>query len=203
MFKLSLEDLDSQLSCFHHRLFREREFTLIDNLLAGPKHLSEYDCTRLVIPTRKTKDLIGLAVMSWYMHDEIRCLLQLELGSIWPADSKEVGEVLLTSKKFMLAWLIIQDRWNERDFFGNVLDKQLSRYWNLVTFFRKSQRPVKKYTGWCRGHQESNRRVQFPLPAELMIGTISYEEDLLRRAEQERKLLLLVRRIETFLDTAV
>jgi hypothetical protein len=202
MFKLNLNDLDSQLSRFHQKLFGKREFTLIDNLLDGPKHLADYDLTRLVIPTRKTKDLIGLAVMSWYMTDEIRFLLQLELNSVWPADSKEVGEVLLTSKKFMLAWLIIQDQWNERDFFGNVLDKRLSRIWNSVTFFRKSRRPVKKYTGWCRGHQENNRRVQFPLPAELMVGTISYEEDLLRKAEQERKLLILVRKIEGFLETA-
>jgi hypothetical protein len=35
-----------------------------------------------------------------------------------------------------------------------------------------------------------------------MVGTISYEEDLLRKAEQERKLLILVRKIEGFLETA-
>jgi hypothetical protein len=176
--------------------------TLIDNLLDSPTYQTEYDLTRLVIPTRKTKDLIGLAVMSWYMSEEIKVLLQLELRSVWPAESWEVGEVLLTSKEFMLAWLIIQDRWNEHDFFGNVLDKRLGRIWNLVTFHRKPRTPVKKYTGWCRGYQESYRRVKFPLPPELMVGVISYEEDLFRQAERERKLLLLVRKIEDFLSSA-
>lgn len=202
MFKLNLNDLDSMLSRLHQKLFGQRELTLIDHLLAGPTLSFEYDLTRLRIPSRKAKDLIGLAVSSWYMTDEIRFLLQLELSSVWPAESKEVGEILLTSKEFMLAWLIIQDQWNENDFFGNVLDKRLSRLWNLVTFHRKPRSSVKKYTGWSRGHQENNRRGQFPLPSELMVGTISIEEDLLRKAEQERKLLNLKQKIEDFLSSA-
>jgi hypothetical protein len=36
-----------------------------------------------------------------------------------------------------------------------------------------------------------------------MVGTISYEEDLIRRAEQERNLLFLVKKVEDFLETAV
>jgi hypothetical protein len=202
LFKLSLTDLDSQLSHLHRKLFGKRELTLIDNLLDSPTYQSDYDLTRLRIPTRKAKNLIGLAVMSWYMSEEIRTLLQLELRSVWPADYYEVGEVLLTSKEYMLAWLIIQDQWNEFDFFGNVLDKRLSRIWNLVTFFRKPRTPVKKYTGWCRGYQESYRRVKFPLPIELTVGVISFEEDLIRQAERERKLLSLVRKIEIFLSSA-
>jgi hypothetical protein len=202
LFKLSLTDLDSQLSLRHQKLFGTRELTLTDKLLDSPTYQAEYDLTRLVIPTRKTKDLIGLAVLSWYMSEEIKTLLQLELRSVWPAEFREVGEVLLTSKEFMLAWLIIQDQWNEYDFFGNVLDKRLSRIWTLVDFRRKSRTPVRKYTGWCRGYQESTRRVKFPLPSELTVGVISYEEDLIRQAEQERKLLLLVRKIEVFLSSA-
>jgi hypothetical protein len=90
----------------------------------------------------------------------------------------------------MIGYLILQEEWSSSDFFGNVLNVARLR-WNseYVSFAMVSERPVKKYTGYCRGYQESNRpriclpRWLQPVDAEeadvqtwqvIKISTISY-----------------------------
>jgi hypothetical protein len=102
------------------------------------------------------------------MTEEVRILLQLSLEEVeWPAEKFFQKEVLLTSKDVMLGYLILQEEWSGGDFFGNILDRA-RRQWNseFCDFEKVSQRPVRKYTGYCRGYQESNRRGS-SLPHEL------------------------------------
>lgn len=202
MISTELEVLQRELRKFYKQNLQERTKSLRQLLLDDSKHLDwKYDFTSIRIPSRRLVDLIGLAVMSWYMNEEIRFLVQQELISNWPTEEKEVGEILLTSEIYMLAWLKIQQKFTERDFFGNVLNRRLSNIWSLSTFRKISERQVKKYTGWCRGHQESNHLRISPLPAELRVGTISLKEEQSKTEESYRKLQNLVRQIEDFLDS--
>lgn len=190
MFNCSINVLDRQLSSFYEKNLKSKTESLRIQVLDSPTQYpySSYDPTRLVIKTNKRKELIGLILMSWYMPSEVRPLVQLELGSRnFREEGFELGELLLTSKSYSLGWLLEQEKWNESDFFGNVLDKELVRIWNLTSFFKISSRRTKKYTGYCRGYQDSNRRAPSPLPLELFARTSVEEEE----HDRKRRIFLL------------
>jgi hypothetical protein len=67
-----------------------------------------------------------MGVLHWYFPEEIRCLVNLALSENWGGDFEEIKEVLLTSKETALAYLIIQDRFNEYDFYGNLLTEKIN-----------------------------------------------------------------------------
>lgn len=203
MFKgRDLKVLDQQLNARYETLFGKRTESLRIQLLDNPKQISDsFDLTRLVIRTRRDSDLIGLALMSWYMTDEVRFLLQLQLLEFKLSVPYGLMEILLNSKEYALSWLLLQEKWNERDFFGNVLDRRLARIWEGTRWFRTSDRKVKRYTGYCRGYQESNRRAPSSLPSELRAKLTVQEEEQRRLAYDQRTFLLLCE-IEEFLETS-
>jgi hypothetical protein len=141
-------------------------------------------------------------VASWYFPEEIGVLVRLNLEETWGDERQEVGEALLTSKAFALAWLIIQEDFNENDFFGNYLSpakvKQLLRF---LEFKRVSTKKVERYTGYCRGHRDGTHRSPTSLPRELQPGVISLEEDQIRKLMLEQKKLRLLGRIREFLTS--
>lgn len=202
----TVEDFDSELQKHSASLLAsEVSQDLIRILRDGPTQrpslLDELDLTHLRIPSRKLKDLEVLALLSWYMTEGIGVLLRLDLEAAWPNDFREIGEVLLVSKEMCLAWFCIQDKFNCHDFFGNYLSA--SRVQSLLSrlrFIRKSQRPVRRYTGYCRGHSERTRTIyREPLPPELRVGVISEEEEELRRSEFSGRLSALIRACRDFL----
>jgi hypothetical protein len=172
MIKKTFQELDRSLSIYYNRNFREKTKSLRRLLLDSPTQYQDvfqhWDPTNIHIGTHNFKVLAGLAVMSWYMTEEIGILLRLQLEETeWPSEKYFQKELLLTSKDVMIGYLILQEEWSSSDFFGNVLNVARLR-WNseYVSFAKVSERPVKKYTGYCRGYQESNRR-GFSLPRSL------------------------------------
>lgn len=202
MFKgKDLKVLDQQLNARYETLFGKGTESLRIQLLDNPKQNSDsLDLSRLVIRTRRDSDLIGLALMSWYMTDEVRFLLQLQLLETRLSVPYGLMEILLNSKEYALSWLILQEKWNERDFFGNVLDRKLARIWEGTHWFRFSDRKVKRYTGYCRGYQESNRRAPSSLPLELR-AKLTVQEEELRRLAYDQRTFHLQCEIEEFLGT--
>jgi hypothetical protein len=128
--------------------------------------------------------------MSWYATDEVRFILQLQLmeHKEWDVVDFDLGDLLLNSKSYALAFVLEQGWWNESDFFGNVLDKELIRIWNSVDFVKISTKKVKRYTGYCRGYQDSSRRAPSPLPLELRARS-SVTEELERQERAQIHLL--------------
>lgn len=202
MLTMSVEELDLQLLKYYSKNLGKKTESLRTKVSDSPtQYLATYDFTRLIVRTRRRRHLIGLILMSWYMTDEVRILLHLQLEKInWNEVGFDLGRLLLTSKSYSLGWLLEQEWWNEFDFFGNVLDKELARIWNLVDFAKLSQRKVKRYTGYCRGYRDSSRRAPSPLPVELRAVSSVQEEELLQQA-RDLTYSLWVDRIERRLKT--
>jgi hypothetical protein len=183
---------------------RERSEILLQDVSDDPTlYLGNvaYDVTSLRVP-RKLKDKITLAIVSWYLPEEISILLRLTLEENWGVERQEVGEVLLTSKSFALAWLLIQDDFNENDFFGNYLSRpRVKLLLRFLEFKKRRTNKVKRYTGYSRGHRDGTHRSPTSLPRELQPGYISEEEDQIRRLIQEQKTILLFERVREFLKS--
>jgi hypothetical protein len=152
------------------------------------------DFTRLKLRLRKLSEKITLAVISWYFPEEIRFLIHLELEETWGAECQEVKEVLLTSRDYALTWLIRCSSWNESDFFGNYLNNSFVRLFRLTQFRNLPTGKVEKYTGYCRGYQNSINGVPSSLPRELL-AKASVEEEYQRELFLKQQSLLLLKRI--------
>jgi hypothetical protein len=131
------------------------------------------------------------------MPDEVRVILQLQLmeHKHWDVVDFDLGEILLSSKSYALGFVLVQEWWNESDFFGNVLDRELTRTWNLVDFPKISTRKIRKYTGYCRGYQDSSRRAPSPLPLELRARS-STDEELKRQEKARLHLIFWKKKVE-------
>lgn len=122
------------------------------------KRKTKYDYTSLSLPELKINQKIVLATIHWYFPEEIRWLTNLWLTENWGAEHREIRDVLLISKDFALGYLLIQDRFNNHDFFGNMLNKQFAKILssNYFDFKKTSLSKVERYTGYCRGYSESS-----------------------------------------------
>lgn len=167
-----------------------------------PDTTSPIDVTQLRVP-RKFKDKLILALLSWYVDEVIGFLIRLSLEENWGREFEEVGQVVLTSKEFALAWFIIQDRFNENDFFGNYLcEARVKNILNILDFQKLSRKKVKRYSGYCRGYRDSNHQGQKPLPGDVQPGTISTQELEVELYEREMRKYYLFHRITTFLESS-
>lgn len=75
---------------------------------------------------KKLQDLEGLAILSWYIPNEIGILLRLDLEEkikYLSTEDQVVINILLSSKPEMLIFLTETTLWSSRDFFGNILRK--------------------------------------------------------------------------------
>lgn len=201
--KLTIESLDQQLERWYSENLRQKTESLRTQVSDDPKQFPlDYDFTRLVIKSKKQRVLIGLALMSWYMTEEVRFVLQLQLSELGFKDiDYELGDIVFNSKAYALAWLLEQDLWSDRDFFGNVLNRELKSVWNSCGFYKIPTRKVKKYTGYCRGHRDSSRRAPSPLPRELR-ATSTVEEEEIRQEMRVKRTLQWIERIERRLNAA-
>lgn len=197
MLNVPVDELDSSLRNFYTKFLEKKTESLRIQISDSPtQYPTDLDFTRLVVGTRKRRVLVGIILMSWYASEEIRFLLQLALEEIKLEEGDlDLGRLLLTSKSYSLAWLQEQEWWNESDFFGNVLDKELILFWNRLSWYRLSSKRVKRYTGYCRGYRDSNRRAPSPLPREL-VARFSVEEEFQREERRDKIFLYWVRRIE-------
>lgn len=81
---------------------------------------------RLRIRTRAKKKLIGLAILSWYLPEEIGVLINLELREIWEESEEFLfPAMLLESKGQMLLFLLETRNYHTRDFFSNIINEEI------------------------------------------------------------------------------
>lgn len=192
----NIDTLDSNLLQFYEKNLSEKFESLAFQVLDSPTLYSgpfvDFDPTKIIFRSRKMSDLIGLAIFSWYAPEEIRILIQLALEEFtWASDkfNYDVKEILLTSKEYSLAWLVLQDCWNEYDFYGNIINRKfVFKINNFLSFKRISRKKVKRYSGYCRGYRDSNQRGPKPLPPELLWT---------REEEEKRKLSSLMKKQST------
>lgn len=199
MFSCSFEQLDSSLSNFYSKYLSEKTESLRIQISDNPKQnqiIQNFDFTRFHLKVHKDNQFVGLAILSWYMPDEIKFLLQLQLREVnLQAYDFRLMEILLSSKEYALGYLLINERWTERDFFGNVLDKKFIRNWLSVTFLKLSRKKVPRYTGYCRGYRDSNRRAPSPLPLSLR-AKMTVKEEMLQKELRTLKTIQWIKRIQ-------
>lgn len=211
-----LDLIDQQLWKFVHNELSETTESLRQLVLDSPTQLSKvtmkFDFTRLSLKFSKESEFQTLAIVSWYLPEEMRILFQLELSETWRGQSDGVKEILLTSKDYALTWLMRCSRWNESDFFGNHLNKSFCRKFNLTEFRRNSQKKVQRYSGYCRGYQDTNRGAPSSLRREHWAKRSQLEEEqrqleiemtissLFLRVEEELQFLQLEREVKLFLQ---
>lgn len=197
-----LQELDRGLKQIYFRLFSKRSEDLRAGVSDNPKqYLNTTDFTAFRLRTRKESQLLGLAILSWYMPEEIGLLLQLQLEELSGSNNfKEAKILILTSKDYCLAWILLQKQWSLDSLFGNILDRKLARVWDSTEFLRIKTGKVQKYTGYCRGYRNSSHlSLQPSLPIELRVGTISVQEELQKEFLREQSLLHWKKGIENLL----
>lgn len=152
---LTLESLDQTLFKFYEKnlekVCKDRRSKILDN--SNLQGYEMFEPNGLKFPSLKINEKILLGVLLWYMPDELRVLCHLWLEEHWGGEFKEVRAVLLTSKRSALGYLLVNDRWSARDFFGNVLTKKSCE--TIMSFKlrkRSTKRPKQKV--WRRGYQD-------------------------------------------------
>jgi hypothetical protein len=207
MMDIKFQKLDSDISRLYSQFWSGKPESLRQLLSDSPSQELEYllknfDLTKLVIRSRKRQDLIRIAILSWYFPEEIRILVQLQLQDTWKTDDSNVEkEILLSSKELCLAWIITESGWTRQSFFGNILNRNVvQRLVNSLTFFRISQKKVKRYTGYCRGYRESNRGAPRSFPPELEVWVLDEEELASKRLNRQMLLDQMLARCQNYLD---
>lgn len=97
--------------------------------------------TFLVLPV-KLREIESLALLSWWMPEEIRFLVQLGLEERvkkLSLDDQVVTKILLRSKGEALLWLSETSLFHSRDFFGNFLRKGILAVQSLKFVQRKTK----------------------------------------------------------------
>lgn len=209
MMNLGLNDLDSQIQNFLSKLSLGKPESLERSLSDSPTQYSavpDYDFTQIFLKSRRKTDLRRLAILSWYFPEKVRIILQLSLKEYWDKSDQFCvdKEILLVSKAVALAWILSESNWSESDFFGNILNKkECQRLVDSLDFFRNSKRRVKRYTGYCRGYRESNRRAPRSFPRELERWVLDEEIWDQKVLNYQIKVQSILSRIDKFLEEVV
>jgi hypothetical protein len=183
-------------------------------VLNVPKHqeseLPLYDLTKIRLESEaiklKLKEKILLGVLLWYFPEEIKSTVWLWLDEHWGPNEREVKEVLLTSKSWALGYILVQDKWSDNDFFGNILVKSTIKFLlrferdPKAFFVRFSNKKVKKYTGWCRGHQDVRRNPLSKDPNKYITDTLAQKLSLEAELQFLQKLSDLKESVEKRLE---
>jgi hypothetical protein len=90
----------------------------------------------------KLNEKIILGVLHWYFPEEIKFLFNLWLDENWGGEFKEIKAQLLHSKDFALGYLLVSDRFNEFDFFGNLLTQKILDRFCHFKFKKKKKRKL-------------------------------------------------------------
>lgn len=185
--------------------FTEKIKSLSTHLSDSPNTIFRY--YRYDFNTLRTKrklklnEKILIGVLHWYFPIELRFIFNLWLEESWGADHKEIKEVILISKEMALGYLLVQDRWNNHDFFGNILCKSQSGLLDLFNFkLTKNTEKVPKYTGYCRGYRESGKRTLHQPEKAIVKKLLTVEEIWEREQEEQRKFDDLLYQIEEHLS---
>lgn len=178
MLDVRLDLLESQLQDFYNQHLKDACEDR-KNLVIDSSNLEQliFEPNGLMLPNLDLTEKILLGVFQWYMPKELGCLINLWLGEHWGGEFKEIKAVLLNSKSSAIGYLLISDRWSNRDFYGNILKKnRVMKFCKIRIRHRKNSRPRRKV--WRRGY---NDKGSLRLPHE----SISYDYRKLKTVSQK------------------
>lgn len=137
----------------------------------------------------KLDEKILLGAIHWYFDENVRFLFNLWLDENWGGEFKEVKSVILSSKTNALGYLLVSDRFNEFDFFGNLLTSRvLKRLSHFSLRGPKRSNQIRKsgikYPNFCDYKDKGSKRPDHnPEPLYNFRKLRSVEEQMLIEAE--------------------
>ena len=144
----TFHSLDEVLTSFvgNNKLLA-REFSTLKNAVFGDptRHSGRKFLNEFKIRTRKKNDLLFIAILHWYMPEEVRCLVNLELRNIIRNSDLSWMKNLLLTKEICLCW-ILEFIPSPSALFGNIL---CSNNFNKVHYlirpsFETKRKPTRK-----------------------------------------------------------
>lgn len=152
---VSYQELDEKLSEFWRSNAEKRCLDRRIPVVVDPQMSWEMlDLEGIYFPVKKIEEKILLGIFQWYTHRELGVQIYLWLEEHWGPEHLDVKAMLLDTKETALGWLLIQDRWSSRDFFGNVLKKENLRNILRFKYLRSSCRPRPRKTQRHRGYND-------------------------------------------------
>lgn len=152
----NLEKFNLQVEKFLSRMVTTDLETLRSNVIDS----SNLQCQNLTIFSfrgAKLEDLICLGLLSWFIPNEIGIYLRLDLEEkqkhLHPED-RILLQQFLKSKSESLIFLQETSLWHSREFFGNILRRNLNRFLKLSPLMRKIKSVQRK-----RGYDDHGSRV--------------------------------------------
>jgi len=123
---LNSADFVESVERLARKYWTHRENILLSNHVLDSSNLQEE--RTFWFSGRKLKNLIQLGILVWYAPEEIKYMLLLDLEAEKESLCLEDQFLLsqfLNSKEEMLLFLLETQMWHTRDFFGNILHKDL------------------------------------------------------------------------------
>jgi hypothetical protein len=162
----SLEQLDR----FFEKYFRESDcFETLYRVLSTELRDSPKQETGVFRPiegisfpegVKKRIKFLILTSVWYYPENPMSFYLLLECKKFFGKEFEAEYSVLSSSKILALGFWLSQEKWSDRDFYGNVTRLTSSIKFlisHLINVRREPTFKVKKYTGYCRGYSESGR----------------------------------------------
>lgn len=103
-----------------------------------------------VLKDKSLSNLVCLAIVSWYIPEELGILLRMELSKLSGNEDLFILRFLVENKGIMLCFLEETSLWHTRDFFGNIAT-QLPKCLNTVRpRFSSTRKPtrVQRHRGY-------------------------------------------------------
>lgn len=97
----------------------------------------------IVLKDKSLSNLVCLAIVSWYIPEEIGILLRMELSKLTGNENYFILEFLLEEKGLMLCYLIETSLWHTRDFFGNEAKQILRCLKTIRPRFSSTRKPTR------------------------------------------------------------
>lgn len=190
----SYSKLDSTLKDFYEKSILKNKCDALTNLVSdSPTLESGLMISDFKIPIRTLKEKILLGIIHWYFPVEIRFTVNLWLEENWGADFEEVKFIILTSKELALGYLLVQEKMDEHQFYGNFLtNENLLKIYQL-SFKRKDKRKVVK-PEFRRGYRDKGSMRLPHISTKYDYRKLLSVETLLERE------ILLNKKVESLLD---
>jgi hypothetical protein len=157
---------------------------------------------------RRFRELRALAIISWYLPEDLRFEILLKLRQLFPysLDFENNGfqqslelQILSETKEIMLKYLVFQENFSSRELFGTILrEDSLSALRNLRIDWKNPSYPKKKIRR--KGYQDQGSR----RPDYLWTEKFDYSFTELQNSKEDRyeflvsQFSILKKRLETW-----
>lgn len=162
---LSTKEFDIQLNRNINFLLSKKKVDLPEIQVLDISTLEPNSELVSILP-RRFRELRALAILLWYLPEDLRFEIQLKLKQLFPysLDFENNGfqqslelQILSESKEIMLKYLVFQENFTSRELFGTILrEDSLSALKNLRIYW-KDPLPAKKKIR-RKGYQDQGSR---------------------------------------------